>query len=193
LPLFINIATVIILAYLLGSFPSAFVLGKFLYGLTIMREGSGNVGTLNFFRVTRAKIASLMVLGLDLLKGYLAVFLTAVYFGSEYLLPASMAVIVGHIFPVWTSGKGGRGLATLAGIFLYLEPLVFGGWWLIFGVLYFLMRKYILAGMIALFLVNVLTFIFFDPHLFSILSVNSIMVMLKYRLRIVQEIQNKSA
>jgi glycerol-3-phosphate acyltransferase PlsY len=193
LPELMNFIAIIIFAYLLGSFPSAFVLGKLLYGLTIMREGSGNVGTLNFFRVTRAKIPALLVLGLDLLKGYLAVFLTSVYFGIEFLLPASMAVILGHMFPVWTRGKGGRGLATLAGIFLYLDPLVFVSWWLIFGILYFLKRKYILAGMIALVLVNVLTFIFFDIHLFLILSVNSLIVMLKYRLRIIQELQNRSA
>ncbi len=185
---YMTIATVIIVSYLLGSFPSAFFMGKLFYGLNITREGSGNVGTLNFFRVTHSKILALLVLGLDLIKGYLAVYLTAIYFGLPYLPLASVLVILGHIFPLWTRGRGGRGLATLAGIFIYLEPLIIVWWWLIFGLLYLLFRKYILAGMIALFMVNLLTFIFYGFFIFLILSVNSLIVMLKYMPRIRQEL-----
>jgi hypothetical protein len=79
-------------------------------------------------------------------------------------------------------------MATLAGIFIFLEPVLVIGWWLIFGVLYFLLRKYVIAGMTALFIINLLTGFFYPKEIFLILSANSVIVYLKYLSRIKQEL-----
>ncbi len=127
---------------------------------------------------------------LDAFKGYAALWISAHFFGLHLLFISSVAVILGHIFPVWLHWKGGRGLATLAGLFIYLHPILVGAWWIFFGILYLLSKKYIIAGMGALFLMNILTAIFYPMEIFIILSVNSLIVFLKYIPRVQQEMNS---
>ena len=183
-----NIISVIFFSYLLGSVPTAFIFGKIFFRTDVTRSGSGNVGTLNFLRVTRSRLLALLVLLIDTAKGYLTLYLTSRYFSNSYLLLASIFVIAGHIFPVWLKGKGGRGMATLAGLAIYCEPVLVGIWWILFGLIYAVLRKYIISGMIALFSVNLIASLLFQPATFLILSVNSLLVMLKYIKRIQEEI-----
>jgi glycerol-3-phosphate acyltransferase PlsY len=185
-----NILLVILGSYLLGSIPTAYILARLFYKEDVRKKGSGNVGTLNFLRVTHSKILAVVVLILDAAKGYAALWGTLQYAGSPYLLLSSIAVIIGHIFPVWLNWKGGRGLATLAGIFIFLKPLLVLGWWVIFGILYLLLRRYVVAGMVALFFINILTGIFYPGEIFLILSANSVIVYLKYISRIKQELND---
>lgn len=176
-----------IYSYLLGSIPTAYIFAKYGYQKDITEQGSGNVGTLNFFRVTRSKFISFIVLLVDTLKGFLAIWLTHFIGNADLLLIAALAVVLGHIFPVWLRGKGGRGLATLSGIILFLKPVSVGYWWLIFFVFYLLIRRYVIAGILALVIVNIMT-AFISPQTFLILSVNSLLVMLKYIPRLTQEL-----
>ncbi len=100
-----------ITSYLLGSIPSAYLLGK-IYQIDIRTKGSGNVGTMN----TRAALGwrpALLVLVMDLAKGMTAVYLAHIA-GVDLMFAASMAVI-GHVYPVWLKFKGGKGLAVAAG------------------------------------------------------------------------------
>jgi glycerol-3-phosphate acyltransferase PlsY len=183
---------VIVYSYLLGSIPTAYIFAKLFYKLDIRKQGSGNVGTLNFLRVSHSKIISIIVLILDASKGYLAIGLTASLANSALILFASVAVVLGHIFPIWLGGKGGRGLATLAGVILYVTPILVGYWWLLFGALYLVTKKYIFSGILALFLVNLITVLTQNLDTFLILSVNSVVVMLKYVGRLASELNLKS-
>lgn len=115
--------SLILLAYLLGSIPSAVWIGKMLYGVDVRDYGSGNAGATNTFRVLGKK-AGLPVLIMDILKGFLAVKL--VYLTGKYLpetqqfinleLSLGIASLLGHIFPVFAGFRGGKGVATLLGI-----------------------------------------------------------------------------
>ena len=177
----------VIYSYLLGSIPTAYIFAKIFYKQDITGKGSGNVGTLIFFRVTHSKIISVAILIIDTFKGFLAVWLTDFFGHSDLLIISAAAVILGHIFPIWLHGRGGRGLATLAGVILYLNAAIVGYWWLIFTLIYLMSRKYIIAGILALFTVNIIT-AFINPQTFLVLSVNSLIVMLKYIRRLTQEL-----
>jgi len=182
-----------IISYLLGSFPSGYILTKLFYRKDIREEGSGNVGTLNSLRVTKSKSLSIAVLFIDVAKGYVALLIAGFLIIPDYFIVPALAVIIGHMYPVWLGGRGGRGLATLAGVFLFLKPEIVGIWWVIFGLLYILMRRYIISGMIALFLVNIFTAFFFHQNLFLILSACSMIVVLKYIPRITGELSEIKA
>ncbi len=118
----------LICAYLLGSIPSAVWIGKYFYKIDVREYGSGNAGATNTFRVL-GKRAGIPVLLIDVLKGFTAVCL--VYF-SEYTpntnqyinlqLVLGIASLVGHIFPLFASFRGGKGIATLLGIILAVHP-----------------------------------------------------------------------
>lgn len=102
----------IISAYLLGSFPSAYLVGKIKNNIDIREQGSGNVGTMNTHLVL-GTIPALLVLGLDMGKGAAAVYLSR-WMGTDLMLAALLAV-TGHIYPIWLKFRGGKGLATAAG------------------------------------------------------------------------------
>lgn len=103
---------VIIAAYILGSIPTAYLLGKYTRNIDIRTQGSGNVGTMNT-RLVLGWMPAILVLLIDVLKGAGAVYL-ARWSGSDIMLAAFMAVL-GHIYPVWLQFKGGKGLATALG------------------------------------------------------------------------------
>jgi glycerol-3-phosphate acyltransferase PlsY len=186
-----QILLVIVFSYLLGSIPTAYILARLFFNKDVRHNGSGNVGTLNFLRVTHSRLLAVIVLTLDAFKGYAALWCTLYYAGSVYLLISSVSVVIGHIYPVWLNWKGGRGLATLAGIFIFLKPMLVLWWWIIFGILYLLFKRYIIAGMFALFIINILAGIFYSVDIFLILSANSVIVYLKYIPRIKQELNDR--
>lgn len=113
-----------IIAYLLGSFPSALVIGKTFYNKDIRNYGSGNLGSTNAFRVLGKKGGAIVFI-LDILKGGLA-FLSAKYAGAT-ISPLIIAVfaLIGHIYPIFANFKGGKAVATSAGIILFYSPLLF--------------------------------------------------------------------
>jgi len=125
------IATILLLAYLLGSIPTSVWLGKALKGTDLRKHGSGNAGTTNAFRVL-GKPIGIIVLIVDMGKGLLAVSLsflqTEMATGSESLMilriGLGMLAVIGHIYPVLAGFKGGKGVATMAGVGLALNPLV---------------------------------------------------------------------
>lgn len=98
--------------YLIGSIPSAYLLGKVVYHLDIRQHGSGNIGTMNT-RLVMGWLPAMVVLLVDGGKGVLAVY-AAVWFGLDQTLALLLAVI-GHIWPVWLRFEGGKGLATTLG------------------------------------------------------------------------------
>ena len=114
---------VVIVAYLIGSIPFGYLIVRGKIGADIRQTGSGGTGATNVSR-RAGKIAGLVTLVLDALKGSAAVFLTARVTHSDWLIAAAaVAVLVGHIFPVWLGFRGGKGVATGAGVFLVLAPV----------------------------------------------------------------------
>lgn len=120
-------------AYLLGSVPSGLILGKLFGAGDVRKAGSGNIGATNVAR-TAGNFAGAMTLLLDAAKGALPVWAAAriTEDNATWMMLAGIAAFAGHCFPVWLKFKGGKGVATAAGIFLMLSPLAFLGALLLF-------------------------------------------------------------
>ena len=118
----------ILLAYLTGAFPSAVWVGKTFYKIDVREFGSGNAGATNTFRVLGKK-AGIPVLIMDIFKGWICVnyisFLTnipqTVEAVFEIQLAFGIAAVIGHLFPVYTGFRGGKGIATLLGLLIGLH------------------------------------------------------------------------
>ena len=137
---------VALIAYLIGSIPTGFLMAK-MRGVDIRSVGSGNIGATNVFRVL-GKGPGVMVLLIDALKGFLpAKFLPALFLHGasisspryQYLaLIAGVFAILGHNYTCWLRFKGGKGVATTAGVLIAWVPLAFlialGSWLVVFGV-----------------------------------------------------------
>ena len=115
--------TMIIIAYLLGSIPSAVWIGKKYYGIDIREHGSKNAGTTNMLRVLGRR-AALPVFALDFLKGFVAVTIIELMQYDDLIgqndlinlkIVAVFAAVLGHIFPIFAGFRGGKGVATLVG------------------------------------------------------------------------------
>jgi glycerol-3-phosphate acyltransferase PlsY len=126
----INVSNILFLigAYLLGSIPTAVWIGKYFYKIDVREYGSGNAGATNTFRVLGKK-AGIPVLLIDVLKGFAAVclaYLSHYTPNSNQLinlqLVLGIASLFGHIFPIFASFRGGKGIATLLGIILAVHP-----------------------------------------------------------------------
>ncbi|NSL53325.1 glycerol-3-phosphate 1-O-acyltransferase PlsY [Calidifontibacillus erzurumensis] len=119
------IIVVLLLAYLLGSIPFALIVGKLGYGIDIREHGSGNLGGTNTFRVLGKK-AGIIVTSADILKGTLAASLP-ILFGQEPLHPllVGLAAVIGHTYPIFAKFKGGKAVATSAGVLLFYDPILF--------------------------------------------------------------------
>lgn len=126
-----NEILLIISAYLIGSIPTAVWVSKYFFGIDIRDYGSGNSGATNTYRVLGSKWGSIVMV-VDMLKAIIAVklaFLLPNSFESEiYLvnmqLGLGLAAVLGHIFPIWADFRGGKGVATLFGMVLGIQPNV---------------------------------------------------------------------
>jgi glycerol-3-phosphate acyltransferase PlsY len=122
----------LLLAYLFGSVPTAVWIGQAFYGIDVREYGSGNAGATNTFRVLGRK-AGLAVMLLDILKGYTATNLAYLIGLSvtgpqnsvqfvNYQLALGISAVMGHLFPVFAGFRGGKGIATLFGMILAVQP-----------------------------------------------------------------------
>lgn len=125
----------LLVSYLLGAIPTSFWVGKFFHGVDLRTAGSGNLGATNTYRVLGWK-AALPVLVVDVTKGWLPVWLFPVLDAEgaawSWALAYGAMAIVGHVFSVWVRFRGGKGVATSAGVFLALAP-----WGVLVGLLVF--------------------------------------------------------
>ncbi len=121
----------ILFAYLIGSIPTAVWISRYFFGVDIRDYGSGNSGATNTFRVLGSKWGCI-VMSVDVLKGVIATSLYIVlpfYMHNEWdrtnlMVGLGLAAVVGHIFPLWADFRGGKGVATLFGMILAIQPLV---------------------------------------------------------------------
>ena len=144
----------VLLAYLTGAFPSAVWVGKTFYKIDVREFGSGNAGATNTFRVLGKK-AGIPVLIMDIFKGWLSVnyisFLTNIPESAEAVfeikLAFGIAAVIGHLFPIYTGFRGGKGIATLLGLLIGLHAVAALYSILVF-VIVFVTSKYVSLGSI---------------------------------------------
>lgn len=122
----------ILCAYLIGSIPTALIISKRFFGIDIRDYGSGNMGATNTFRVLGSKYGTIVMI-CDILKGMSAVALYnliphyAHHDGidrTNLMIGLGLSAVVGHVFPIWANFKGGKGVATLFGMILAMQPVI---------------------------------------------------------------------
>jgi glycerol-3-phosphate acyltransferase PlsY len=121
----------IIVAYLIGSIPTAVWVSKYFFGFDIREYGSGNAGATNSFRIL-GKGWGIFVMLVDMFKGVLASFLYLLlpyYLTNDFhrvnlMIGLGLAAVLGHIFPIWARFRGGKGVATVFGMVIAIQPMV---------------------------------------------------------------------
>ena len=141
-----------LIGYLIGSFPSAYIFLKKIKGIDVTKEGSGNVGAMNSFEITRSRSIGIMVMIVDGLKGLLSVYLCLLFFPVQFGFPAIALffAVFSHCYNPWLNFKGGRGLATAAGGAALLFPFALFAWLLLWGIIYFTRKDILVANIWAI-------------------------------------------
>jgi acyl phosphate:glycerol-3-phosphate acyltransferase len=154
-----------IAAYLLGSIPFGLLLTKAFGRGDVRKVGSGNIGATNVARAA-GLLAGVFTLVLDVAKGAGAVFLAEKLSNDSttWMMIAAVAALLGHCFPVWLKFKGGKGVATAAGIFLVLSPLACLGALLLFLLVVMFWRYVSLGSVSAAAAMPLLIYLLWAPH-----------------------------
>lgn len=147
----LNGSIVFVLCYLIGSFPTAYILVRLKSRKDITKEGSGNVGTLNSFEVSGSKRVLIAVLIIDILKGLLPawIMLNVYHVAYPIVMLGMCGLIIGHNYPVWLKFIGGRGLATGTGIFLVINYFILIGWCVTWVIVFLFKRNVLIANTAA--------------------------------------------
>jgi glycerol-3-phosphate acyltransferase PlsY len=161
--MFLKIVLIVLIAYFIGNFSPSFILGKMLEKKDIRKFGSGNAGSTNAIRVFGLKIGIITFL-CDILKGILAVIIGGIigksiglFFIGQYI--AAFFVIIGHNWPILLKFKGGKGIASTLGVYLFLDPMVAGIAFLISIGIIIKTRYVSLASLVGSFLIFIMTLI----------------------------------
>ncbi|PJN88806.1 glycerol-3-phosphate 1-O-acyltransferase PlsY [Bacillus sp. mrc49] len=178
---------IILSAYLIGSIPSGLIIGKTFYKIDIREHGSKNLGGTNTFRTLGVK-AGLTVTIMDILKGTLATslpFLLGADININEMLIGVIAVI-GHMFPVFANFRGGKAVATSAGVILAYEPLFFLIAVIIFFISLYISKYVSLSSMIASLLAFIYSLVFHagDWALITVIGVFMIFIFYRHRANI---------
>ena len=170
----------LIAAYLIGSIPTAVWVSKRFFGIDIRDYGSGNAGATNTFRVLGSKWGT-FVMVVDMLKGVIGTslyvlipyYMTDDWDRTNFMIWLGLASVIGHIFPLWASFRGGKGVATLFGMVLAIQPLVAFCCVAVFLVVLYLTRFVSLSSILAGIAFAVLILFIFDDDvtLYRIFSV----------------------
>ncbi|MFT8741224.1 MAG: glycerol-3-phosphate 1-O-acyltransferase PlsY [Liquorilactobacillus satsumensis] len=164
-----TIIIMLVVAYLLGSIPSGVWIGKIFYGKDIRQFGSGNMGTTNTFRVLGKK-AGIIVLLVDMLKGTLAACQPYLFGSHINVLIIGCAAVIGHVFPLFARFRGGKAVATSAGILLAYSPLFFLVAWVIFLTTLYLSSMVSIASMVGMTLITLLSLFFFHDYILTLIA-----------------------
>lgn len=191
-----KIVIFIIIGYILGSFPTGVVVGKKIKNIDIREHGSKNSGATNAYRVLGTKLG-LIVLIVDIIKGFIPLMIGHIFgLNENVLIIVGVSAILGHTFSPFLNFKGGKGVATSLGVFLYLVPYVILTLVLIFIVIVYFSKYISLASITVSFLFPILVLIFdrFEPKdnkwvVFSAGVVIAAYIILKHKSNIVRLIK----
>jgi len=183
-----------VLAYLLGGLPFGYWFVRLSTGKDIRTMGSGNIGATNVHRTSGGK-AGIIVLLLDILKGFLAVLIAAVVNGKDpnALALAVVAVVLGHCYPVFLHFKGGKAVACFVGAFLYVAPLALGITTVVFVAVFALTRYVSLASILSALLFPLILWRL-ESYPLSILlagTATSLLIVLRHRANIERLLHGK--
>ncbi|HWQ74345.1 MAG TPA: glycerol-3-phosphate 1-O-acyltransferase PlsY [Syntrophomonas sp.] len=171
----------VIISYLLGAIPFAYIMIRWTQGVDIREVGSGNVGSTNAMRTAGKKVALAALLG-DLLKGFIAAWL-GLHYGGEWLGAACLlAAVIGHCWPVYLSFSGGRGAATAAGGLILLMPTVILVLLVIFLLIVVISRYVSLASISVAVLLPLIAWFMSEPRSYVVMSI-ALAVLVVYRHR----------
>ena len=151
-----ELGIIILLSYLMGSIPFGFILTKIFLKKDIREIGSGNIGATNALR-TGNKIIGYSTLLLDILKAVIPILFIKIQY-PEFVFASSLAVFLGHVFPIWLKFNGGKGVATYLGILFcinYILGLFFVATWLI---VFFISKYSSLSSLLASLLIPIYYF-----------------------------------
>ncbi|MGB8955496.1 MAG: glycerol-3-phosphate 1-O-acyltransferase PlsY [Tumebacillaceae bacterium] len=143
-----TVVIILIVSYLIGSIPSALIVGKLGYGVDIRQLGSGNLGGTNTFR-SLGKRAGMVVTVADVLKGTLAASLPVLLGSDLHLLIAGVPAVLGHCYPIFANFRGGKAVATSGGVLLAYSPLFFVFLITFFFIVLYLSKYVSLASMLT--------------------------------------------
>jgi len=172
-------------SYLLGSIPSGLILSKVLNKGDIRKSGSGNIGATNALRVG-GKLLGTLTLIFDILKG-LASIILAIIFEQKFIAVYGFVCILGHIFPIWLKFRGGKGVATVLGVMLGLNPFIA----LLMSIIWIAIFKFSkissVASLVSLFL-SIITFVITDANYvnYAFLTCTLILIVYKHKDNIIR-------
>ncbi|WP_188455600.1 glycerol-3-phosphate 1-O-acyltransferase PlsY [Virgibacillus oceani] len=169
-----------IIAYVLGSIPSALIVGKIGFKIDIREHGSGNLGATNTFRVLGIK-AGIIVTVADILKGTIATLLPSLFDADVYRLIIGLFAVLGHTYPLFAKFKGGKAVATSGGIILGVNPLLFVIMIATFILSLYLSKYVSLSSMITGVVSAIVAILFKDTGLIIVISVLTIFVFYRHK------------
>jgi glycerol-3-phosphate acyltransferase PlsY len=179
-----------IIAYLLGSIPSALIVGKLFYKIDIREHGSGNLGATNSFRVLGVK-AGIAVTLADILKGTIAVLIPLLFGADVYGLAIGLFAVAGHTYPVFAKFKGGKAVATSGGIILGINPILFLIMITTFILSLYLSKYVSLSSMITGIVAVIVSIIFQDIGLTIVIAILTAFVFYRHKDNL-KRIKNKT-
>lgn len=169
-----------IIAYLLGSIPSGVWIGQKFYNKDIRQYGSGNTGATNTFRILGVKAGTLAAIG-DVLKGTIATFIPIYLKTDIHPILIGLFAILGHVYPIFLKFKGGKAVATTAGVALAIHPFflfVFVG---VFLVILFVTSTVSIASMLGVFLAAIGSLFLGDPIFSGVIWFLAILIIYLHR------------
>jgi glycerol-3-phosphate acyltransferase PlsY len=173
--------SLVILAYLLGAVPSAYLFVRAATGEDVRTKGTGNVGGTNALRAAGWKVGVAVTL-FDVAKGALPVWLMKMYNPESAWLAATMlAAVLGHCYPVWLRFRGGKGVATGFGAFLVIAPMTALAAVVVWVVVLLIWRWVSLASMVASASFPALLKLIDAPDLVTLVTVSAVAVLIIIR------------
>lgn len=182
-----DIEYLLLIAYIIGSIPTSFWIGKIFFGINLLEHGSKNVGATNAWRVLGPPMG-ILVLIFDLLKGYIPVYWSIVQFSMESPYPIYMGIacVVGHSMSPFLKFRGGKGVATSAGFFLAMAPAALGVSLGVFLIIILITRFVSLGSMVASVCFPIFSYLFYsqNPLVWQVGAVVSLLILLRHRANI---------
>ncbi|MDR3190483.1 MAG: glycerol-3-phosphate 1-O-acyltransferase PlsY [Lactobacillaceae bacterium] len=179
----LHIVVGVIAAYLLGSIPFGYIIGRVFYHKNILEEGSGNIGTTNTFRVL-GPLAGVVTFILDVLKGVAASLIANIGGPAPahwWVLVFGVAAIIGHTYSVWLGFKGGKAVATSLGLLIVYTPILAVIALVVFLIMLLITSMVSLASILAFMTVLILSMLQPDWILFGVVLVLTIFVIYRHR------------
>lgn len=180
----------IILSYLIGSIPFGLLFSAFFNQIDIRQFGSGNIGATNVFRTGGKNLALLTFLG-DFFKGLIPVYFGIIMYSLTTGAIWGFASIIGHMFPIWLRGVGGKGISTRLGVYtalnLFFGAILIGVWSITFGIT----RYASLASLLTVIVALCLTWSFFPFKVVIITYVIEALIIMKHRPNVENLLSNR--